>query len=265
MADERNAADSVNHPVTSKGQAGKYKSAEFVEDSSDLEELPEDNLTRVSPETKFSRGKIKSKEPRTPLKSPLKKRRKTAANDNEGTVDGHTLTDSGSATKKSDESDNDMASLPDDSPKPKKARTSGDKSRIKKSKDEISDKHNATIKKLKSLVHACGVRKPWVKVFKDIPKPTQQIKKLREILTELGMTGRMSMEQAKRIRAEREIAQELADVKSFEQSMLKSSRGRVTEAVLRPSLKHADLEDEDSEEEDGPKHRRRKVTYRPSL
>ncbi|KAG6875078.1 hypothetical protein C0992_005300 [Termitomyces sp. T32_za158] len=280
MADETDVTGNVNYTLTAKElRAGKYKSAEFVEDSSDLEDLPENNLPRVSPETKCLKGKIKSKEvsynvlfqltywihsfgtkPRASLKSPLKKRQKTVAHDNEDTVSGHALTNSESKTKDSD-SDNQPVSILDDDSKP---RTSGDKSRMKKinsskSKGEVSDKHDAMIKKLKSLVHACGVRKPWVKEFKDMPKPAQQIKKLREILTELGMTGRMSMEQAKRIKAERELAQELEDVKSFEQSMLKSSRGRIAESSLRPSLKQTHSEDEDSENDVDLKHRRRKI------
>jgi len=46
-------------------------------------------------------------------------------------------------------------------------------------------------------------------VFKDLATPQQQIKKLKEILADLGMTGRMSIEQAKAIKEKRELAQEL--------------------------------------------------------
>lgn len=46
-------------------------------------------------------------------------------------------------------------------------------------------------------------------MFQDLDTPQQQIKKLKEMLTELGMTGRMSMEQAKAIKEKRELAQEL--------------------------------------------------------
>lgn len=60
-----------------------------------------------------------------------------------------------------------------------------------------------------ALVLACGVRKVWSKVFQGLDTSSQQIKKLKEILRELGMTGRMSMEQAKAIRERRELAQEL--------------------------------------------------------
>jgi hypothetical protein len=60
-----------------------------------------------------------------------------------------------------------------------------------------------------SLVVACGVRKAWSKEFQGLDNPSAQIKRLKEILTSLGMEGRMSMEQAKAIRAKRELAQEL--------------------------------------------------------
>lgn len=59
-----------------------------------------------------------------------------------------------------------------------------------------------------SLVIACGVRKVWSKLFKDLDS-RQQIAKLKEILAELGMTGRLSMEKAKEIKAKREFEQEL--------------------------------------------------------
>jgi hypothetical protein len=49
----------------------------------------------------------------------------------------------------------------------------------------------------------------WAKEFKDLDTPSQQIKRLKEILTELGMTGRLSLEQAKAIKEKRELAQEL--------------------------------------------------------
>jgi hypothetical protein len=40
-------------------------------------------------------------------------------------------------------------------------------------------------------------------------QPTKQISRLKEILEDLGMTGRLSMEKAKSIRAKRELAEEI--------------------------------------------------------
>ena len=88
---------------------------------------------------------------------------------------------------------------------------------------------------------ACGVRKVWSKEFKDLDKPSDQIRRLRQILTDLGMTGRMSMEQAKAIKQKREFEKELgaptrwfalaafaiAD-RRFVQRMSKNSHGRLS-------------------------------------
>ena len=62
---------------------------------------------------------------------------------------------------------------------------------------------------IQSFVVACGVRKAWSKEFKDLDEPSLQINRLKEILSNLGMTGRMTLEQAKNIKAKREFAQEL--------------------------------------------------------
>jgi hypothetical protein len=62
---------------------------------------------------------------------------------------------------------------------------------------------------------ACGVRKVWSKEFKDIDTPSLQIQRLKTILSGLGMTGRMSLEQAKSIKAKREFAQELGTILPF--------------------------------------------------
>lgn len=53
------------------------------------------------------------------------------------------------------------------------------------------------------------MRKVWAKEFRNVPKPSQQIKRLKEVLAELGMTGRLSLEQAKAIEEKRDLAQEL--------------------------------------------------------
>lgn len=44
------------------------------------------------------------------------------------------------------------------------------------------------------------------KEFANIEKPSKQVARIKEILSELGMTGRLSMEKAKAIREKRELA-----------------------------------------------------------
>ncbi|EMD38971.1 hypothetical protein CERSUDRAFT_72222 [Gelatoporia subvermispora B] len=95
-------------------------------------------------------------------------------------------------------------------------------------------KEEETIKRLKSLVVACGVRKVWAKEFKGLDRPADQIKRLKSILADLGMTGRLSMEQAKAIRERRELAKELEDVQEFEKTMVRGpSAGRIRKTVAR--------------------------------
>jgi len=136
------------------------------------------------------------------------------------------------------------------------------------------------IQSLQSLVVGCGVRKVWSKVFQGIDKPSQQIKRLREMLTELGMTGRMSLEQAKAIKEKRELAQELGwfafcdfrffeitahrfcdvteDVQSFEKSVVTGETSR-TRPKSRPTKSESNSEEgsrNDSDEPDVPTKRK---------
>ncbi|KAF7299150.1 HNHc domain-containing protein [Mycena indigotica] len=111
------------------------------------------------------------------------------------------------------QSDSELSVLEDDPPKKSNKRTTEKKK--EKTTGSSDDKHDAQIKKLKSFVSACGVRKVWSKVFADIDKPTRQIQKLKEILAELGMEGQPSLAKAKAIKQRRELAQELEDVQNF--------------------------------------------------
>lgn len=66
---------------------------------------------------------------------------------------------------------------------------------------------------MQSYVVACGTRKQWAREFKDILDDKRaQIKRLKEILASLGMTGRLSLEKAKSIKEQREFAQELGKI-----------------------------------------------------
>ena len=57
------------------------------------------------------------------------------------------------------------------------------------------------------------MRKVWTKEFQNLEKPSQQIKRLKEILSELGMAGRFTLQQAKDIKEKRELAQELGETR----------------------------------------------------
>ncbi|KAI5895545.1 uncharacterized protein SCHCODRAFT_01031472 [Schizophyllum commune H4-8] len=126
-------------------------------------------------------------------------------------------------------SDSELSVLIDEPPKRKRKSSTKDKgkgtkekakTRSRKSGPELS-KDEETIKRLKSFVVACGVRKVWSKFFKaeNADRPSDQIRALRKLLADLGMTGRLSLEQAKAIREKRELEQELEDVQQFAAKM----------------------------------------------
>jgi hypothetical protein len=93
-------------------------------------------------------------------------------------------------------------------------------------------------------------------------KPKKQIARLKEILQDLGMSGRMSMEKAKAIRAKRELAEEIGpyaslgegewlndfteEVKQFEarRGLPKDQEGVKSERKRKQSLPENDSEDE---------------------
>ncbi|KAI0036182.1 hypothetical protein K488DRAFT_82290 [Vararia minispora EC-137] len=140
----------------------------------------------------------------------------------------------------------------------------------RKSAASVVDKDEVQIKKLKSLVLACGVRKVWVKELKGLDSPSEQVGRLRDILKDLGMTGRLSMEQAKAIKEKRELAQELRmfcfspppalsplignviaeDVQAFDKAVnARSSRSRsAADAKVGKKREREDSEDESEAE-----------------
>ncbi|KAJ3735067.1 hypothetical protein DFJ43DRAFT_1151695 [Lentinula guzmanii] len=164
--------------------------------------------------------------------------------------------DSSPQMEEAEKSESELSVLIDEPPKRKKkgkAKSSEiseakEKKKTRKGAASTSlSKEEETIKRLKSLVNACGVRKVWSKVFKDVnDSPSKQIALLRKILADLGMTGRLSLEQAKTIKERREFASELADVQSFEQSIKNQSSRRSRSVATKEESSEAE---KDSDEE----------------
>ncbi|KAG8975083.1 hypothetical protein FRC05_006506 [Tulasnella sp. 425] len=156
----------------------------------------------------------------------------------------------------------DSASASEEDPAPKK------RSRKKSEKsDKPMDKNEEEIKRLKSFVVACGVRKKWVKEFEGLTTPAQQINKLRKILADLGMTGRLSLEKAKEIREKREFAQEMEDIQEFNAKINGPREGRSSRSKAKSGgdndeeMKNGDEGEGEGEDEDdspGPSRPRKK-------
>nr|GAT50593.1 predicted protein [Mycena chlorophos] len=209
-------------PRRSKSAPSKkdFKSSETVQ-SSDVEGMDDedDKVEEGSskPEKKPAKAKSDSDIEDAPTKKPKK--------------------------KKEVESDSELSMLEDEPAKKKsKKKTTTEK---KSKAGNSDDPQEAQIKKLKAMVVACGVRKTWSKVFADLDKPSQQIKKLKEILAELGMKGQPSLAKARALREQRELAQELEDVQTFA-----AARGMKSQASAKKPEEEKEENDEDDDDGD---------------
>ncbi|TRM57882.1 hypothetical protein BD626DRAFT_550870 [Schizophyllum amplum] len=234
-----------------KQSSKQFKSRETIDDSSDIEPAPPSSRTAVANGDMKENQTAKSTKKRKSTAGTEAKPSKTAKTE-------HSEEPEEQASKDDDKSDSEMSVLIDEPPK--RARKSSTKekgkgatkaSKPRKSAGELS-KDEETIKRLKSFVVACGVRKVWSKVFKDADKPSDQIRILRKMLADLGMSGRLSMEQARAIKEQRELAQELEDVQQFAAKVAgRSSRS----AAKKAKEAEADSDDEKivSDEEAAPR------------
>ncbi|KAJ3558837.1 hypothetical protein NM688_g688 [Phlebia brevispora] len=156
-----------------------------------------------------------------------------------------------------EKSESQMSVLIDEPPKRRQKKKKEEDSTTKpkrksKSKAEELSPNEQEIKRLKSFVTACGVRKVWSRELKDMSE-RDQISHIKRMLADLGMTGRLSIEKAKAIRAKRELAQELEDVQEFEKAVLSGPGGS---RRTRKQAADAESVPGDSDEEAPPPKRR---------
>ncbi|KAF5360125.1 hypothetical protein D9757_011747 [Collybiopsis confluens] len=241
-------------PTSAKNDKKSFSSAAIVPPSSDIEDEQRTKLTTdklTSSEACYS-GNLESASKEPPSKA------------SSSPVSELTPVPS-PAVQVEEQSESELSVLEDEPPKPKGKGKSKESTKSKGKKEKkprkgsttTLSKDEETIKKLKALINACGVRKVWAKLFKDIENsPSQQIAMLRKVLTDLGMSGRLSMEQAKVIKEKRELASELADVQSFEQSVNKRSRRSQSTASKEEAASAS--ESEEKSDEDGPPAKRKR-------
>ncbi|SOV04184.1 uncharacterized protein UDID_02191 [Ustilago sp. UG-2017a] len=119
--------------------------------------------------------------------------------------------------------------------------------------------------RLKKLVVECGVHKPWKKLYEaaSISKTdfAGQCRIVQDVLKELGMTGKGSTEQAKKIREQREFANELESLKENividdegrggrARRTRGSIRGRGSGATKKQAINVSDDDDDDDDDDD---------------
>ena len=237
-------------------EAQKYKSAAMIEDSDEEDYALDGNgfvLTKATskttskPDSEVDEKDVDSDDEGT--RQPAQKKRKveklaskpisSSMDTVKKKIDSKRESKKSSAKKPVKEDDGDSSSAEAAVQKSSsKTKKSADPPARKGKKAELS-KDEETIKQLKSFVVACGQRKVWSKEFKDIADdPSAQIRRLKQLLADLGMTGRMSLAKAKEIKAKRDMAQELEDVQSFHQSVVappagkRATRGQTTKAPV---------------------------------
>ncbi len=101
-----------------------------------------------------------------------------------------------------------------------KAAAKGDqaKSRTEDSRKSSSDKTAESdplqleIKQLQGWLVKCGIRKLWHRELASCESPQAKIKHLKRMLADAGMEGQYSLEKARRIKAKRELDDDLAAV-----------------------------------------------------
>lgn len=243
--------------------AGKKKQTvkKATKEFKSLEHVPTSDMEDDDPDDPAESSKLKLVEVKSKLDAPPPKRRKVSLppssdedeeEDTKATVKRKDPSDKGDATV--DEQPKKKRKVKSESTKEPKKPTTAKKARpTKENKGSSLTKDEETIKRLKSLVLACGVRHPWAKLFADL-SASQQIKKLKEILADLGMKGRTSMEQAKAIREKRELAQELEDVQEFEKKVIEISSKRAQKQSQKPSGRLLKRDRDDGEEDSNSEH-----------
>ncbi|CAI2182361.1 7995_t:CDS:2, partial [Funneliformis geosporum] len=161
-----------------------------------------------------------------------------------------------------DEDDDDLSSL-EDEPLKKKRKTgktvgkSAVKTVVKTVNNRTAniEKDDKTIKNLKSLINKCGVRKIWAKELTDCKTNSSKIRKLKQMLVDLGVEGRPTLEKCKKVKKRRELEAELKamsaeniisdDVKETRKA--RASRGIINAAHRRVSRATRSLSESDDD------------------
>ncbi|KAK3313171.1 hypothetical protein B0H66DRAFT_387551 [Apodospora peruviana] len=162
-------------------------------------------------------------------------------------------------------SDSEMSVVYDEPPKRKKQQSKEPKSK-EASKTKGSRKAKSTakaagpdlsadetqIKQLQGYLLRCGIRKIWafeLKKYGDDNKA--KIKHLKDMLGEIGMTGRFSEAKAREIKERRELEADLDAVKQGERSWGLGGGGRLSRRRSgKPMREPSDDEDQDHEKVD---------------
>ena len=166
--------------------------------------------------------------------------------------------DKKSHDKPEEDSGSELSVLVDDEVPPKKrqrkdpSKLKAASSKLKKAKAQPSaddDPEQEEIKRLQGWLVKCGVRKIWAFELKSYETSKAKIKHLKDMLSDVGMTGRYSLEKASQIKEARELAADIEAVQEGNEIWGKDGKER-----SRRSKRSDYVEPEDEEAADaGPK------------
>ncbi|EEP82728.1 predicted protein [Uncinocarpus reesii 1704] len=151
-------------------------------------------------------------------KAPAKKRQTAIPDsDSETQVEGP---EKGSQPQKKDVdeqegSESEMSVLVDEAPKPKRKTGKAPTKKGKTAKPNASksvDADEADIKELQRWLGKCGIRKRWARELEGFETAKAKISHLKQMLKDVGMTGRYSDGKAKAIKEKRELQEDLEEV-----------------------------------------------------
>ena len=153
--------------------------------------------------------------------------------------------------KAAEDSGSELSVLVEEDPRPKtkkKSRVaSGGKAAAKAKPAVDDDPDQQEIKRLQGWLLKCGIRKIWAFELKPYETSKAKIKHLKNMLSDIGMTGRFSLEKASQIKEARELAADIEAVKEGNEIWGKDGEDRARRS------KRADraTTEDDVDEEDG--------------
>ncbi|KAJ2418978.1 hypothetical protein GGF41_004816 [Coemansia sp. RSA 2531] len=114
---------------------------------------------------------------------------------------------------------------------------------------KLSKSSETTITNLKQYITKCGLRKVWAKELAGL-SGAQQIQHLKDMLSELGMEGRPTLEKCKKIKAKRDLLAELEEIGGGddEPDLAPVSSGRSRRGGSTKVVRDDDSDEESSED-----------------
>lgn len=106
------------------------------------------------------------------------------------------------------------------------------------------------IKTLQSQLVKCGIRKIWAFELKKCETENEKIKHLKNMLTEIGMTGRFSEGRAREIKEMRELQADLEAVKEGEKAWGMGRSSRRSGSGVKQDKKKSEISDDDDDDDD---------------